>query len=65
MKGNEDRIELLDLRSLNPIDHDAMNALCRRHGKVILVTEESIECNFILGIAGRLQRDNFMFLTPY
>ena len=62
MKGNEDRIELLDLRSLNPIDHDAMNALCRRHGKVILVTEESIECNFMLGIAGRLQRDNFSFL---
>ena len=62
MKGNEDRIELLDLRSLNPIDHDAMNALCRRHGKVILVTEESIECNFMLGIAGRLQRDNFMYL---
>ena len=62
MNGNEDRIELLDLRSLNPIDHDAMNALCRRHGKVILVTEESIECNFMLGIAGRLQRDNFMYL---
>ena len=62
MKGNEDRIELLDLRSLNPIDHDAMNALCRRHGKVILVTEESIECNFMLGVAGRLQRDNFTFL---
>lgn len=62
MKGNEDRIELVDLRSLNPIDHDAMDALCRRHGKVILVTEESIECNFMLGIAGRLQRDNFMYL---
>ena len=62
MKGNEDRIELLDLRSLNPIDHDAMNKLCKKHGKVLLVTEESIECNFMLGIAGRLQRDNFMYL---
>ena len=62
MKGNEDRIELLDLRSLNPIDHDAMNTLCKKHGKVLLVTEESIECNFMLGIAGRLQRDNFVYL---
>tara|TARA_B100001287_G_scaffold252012_1_gene233658 strand:- start:4897 stop:6981 length:2085 start_codon:yes stop_codon:yes gene_type:complete len=62
MKSYENRIELLDLRSLNPIDHRAMNDLCRRHGKVILVTEESIECNFMLGIAGRLQRDNFMYL---
>lgn len=62
MQGNEDRIELLDLRSLNPIDHDAMNTLCKKHGKVLLVTEESIECNFMLGIAGRLQRDNFVYL---
>ena len=62
MKGNEDQIELLDLRSLHPIDHQAMNTLCRKHGKVILVTEESIECNFMLGIAGKLQRDNFMYL---
>ena len=62
MKGNEDRIELLDLRSLNPIDHDAMNTLCKKHGKILLVTEESIECNFMLGIAGRLQRDNFVYL---
>ena len=62
MKGNEDQIELLDLRSLHPIDHQAMNTLCRKHGKVILVTEESLECNFMLGIAGKLQRDNFMYL---
>ena len=62
MKGNENLIELLDLRSLNPIDHGAINALCRRHGKVILVTEESVECSFMLGIAGRLQRDNFAYL---
>ena len=39
-----------------------MNALCQRHGKVLIVTEESIECNFALGLAGRLQRDNFNFL---
>jgi 2-oxoisovalerate dehydrogenase E1 component len=56
------RVEILDLRSLNPLDHEAMNALCQRHGKVLIVTEESIECNFALGLAGRLQRDNFNFL---
>jgi 2-oxoisovalerate dehydrogenase E1 component len=62
MKGFKDQVELLDLRSLNPLDHDAMNRLCERHGKILLVTEESTECNFMLGIAGRLQRDNFTFL---
>jgi 2-oxoisovalerate dehydrogenase E1 component len=28
----------------------------------MIVTEESIECSFALGLAGRLQRDNFNFL---
>ena len=59
MKEFKGRIELLDLRSLNPLDHEAMNTLCKRHSKVIIVTEESIECSFSLGLAGRLQRDNF------
>ena len=36
-----------------------MNELCQKHGKILIVTEESIECNFALGLAGRLQRDNF------
>ncbi len=56
------QIEILDLRSINPLDHDAMNTLCRRHAKIIIVTEESVECSFALGLAGRLQRDNFEFL---
>ena len=59
MKGFKGQVELLDLRSLNPLDHDAMNSLCKKHSKVIIVTEESIECSFSLGLAGRLQRDNF------
>jgi 2-oxoisovalerate dehydrogenase E1 component len=29
---------------------------------VMFVTEESVECNFTLGLAGRLQRDNFQSL---
>jgi 2-oxoisovalerate dehydrogenase E1 component len=61
-KTFEGQVEILDLRSLNPLDHDAMNTLCRKHNKVLFVTEESIECSFTLGLAGRLQRDNFKFL---
>jgi 2-oxoisovalerate dehydrogenase E1 component len=56
------QIEILDLRSLNPLDHEAMNRLCQRHNKVLFVTEESIECSFTLGLIGRMQRDNFEFL---
>ena len=56
------KVEILDLRSINPLDHEAMNSLCQSHGKIMIVTEESIECSFALGLAGRLQRDNFNFL---
>jgi 2-oxoisovalerate dehydrogenase E1 component len=56
------RVEIIDLRTLNPLDHDIMNKAAQRHGKVMLVTEESIESTFTLGLAGRIQRDNFKFL---
>ncbi len=53
------KVEIIDLRTLNPLDHDAMNDAVRRHGKAMLVTEESTEASFTLGLAGRIQRDNF------
>ena len=61
-KHFEGRVEIIDLRTLNPLDHDLMNEAAQKHGKVLLVTEESIEATFTLGLAGRIQRDNFNFL---
>lgn len=61
-KDFKDQVEIIDLRTLLPLDHAIMNEVAQRHGKVLLVTEESIECNFMLGIAGRIQRDNFRYL---
>lgn len=58
----EGQVEILDLRSINPLDMDAMIALCERHGKILMVTEESIENTFTLGLAGRLQRLCFKHL---
>ncbi len=64
-KSFEGQVEILDLRTLNPLDHDKMNEVTRRHNKVLLVTEESVESNFTIGLAGRIQRDNFKYLdTP-
>lgn len=55
----EGRVEIVDLRTLNPLDMDTVYAATRRHGKVMLVTEESTEASFTLGLAGRIQRDCF------
>ncbi len=61
-KDFEGKVEIIDLRTLNPLDHDAMNEAVQGHGKVMLVTEESTEASFTLGLAGRIQRDNFTAL---
>tara|TARA_B110000285_G_scaffold235274_1_gene316011 strand:+ start:519 stop:2609 length:2091 start_codon:yes stop_codon:yes gene_type:complete len=61
-KSFKGQVEIIDLRTLNPLDHDMMNEVAKRHGKVMLVTEESTEASFTLGLAGRIQRDNFEYL---
>ena len=58
----ENQVEIIDLRTLNPLDMDLINSTVQKHGKVLLVTEESIEATFTLGLAGRIQRDNFQAL---
>jgi 2-oxoisovalerate dehydrogenase E1 component len=61
-KNFEGRVEIVDLRTLNPLDHELINEVSAKHGKVMLVTEESVEASFTLGLAGRIQRDNFKYL---
>lgn len=61
-KEFDGRVEIIDLRTLNPLDHAKMDEVSERHGKVMLVTEESVEASFTLGLAGRIQRDNFKSL---
>jgi 2-oxoisovalerate dehydrogenase E1 component len=58
----DNQVEIIDLRTLNPLDMDLINETVQKHGKVLLVTEESIEATFTLGLAGRIQRDNFQAL---
>jgi 2-oxoisovalerate dehydrogenase E1 component len=58
----ENQVEIIDLRTLNPLDMKLINSTVQKHGKVLLVTEESIEATFTLGLAGRIQRDNFQAL---
>ncbi len=58
----EGQVEILDLRTLNPLDSELINKCVRKHNKVLLVTEESVEASFTLGLAGRIQRDNFKYL---
>jgi 2-oxoisovalerate dehydrogenase E1 component len=53
------QVEIVDLRTLNPIDTETMYAAVKKHGKCMLVTEESKEASFTLGLAGRIQENCF------
>ena len=56
------QIEILDLRTLNPLDFEAVTAATRRHGKVLVLTEEPLMNSFAESLAGRIQRYCFEVL---
>jgi len=56
------RVEILDLRTLSPIDETAIFAAVKKHNRAMLVTEESIEATFTLALAGKIQRECFEYL---
>ncbi|MFM2136297.1 MAG: hypothetical protein RL021_1697 [Bacteroidota bacterium] len=48
------KVEILDLRTLNPIDEDAVLRCARKHGRCLVVTEEPIGNSFAQALAGRI-----------
>ncbi len=61
-KKYKGQIEILDLRSLNPCDDEGIYEAVKRHGKVIVLTEETIHNSFAEAIAGRISKNCFQNL---
>ncbi len=55
-------IEILDLRTLNPLDFEAVTASVQRHGKVLVLTEEPLMNSFAESLAGRISKACFQQL---
>ena len=53
------QVEILDLRSIQPVDAEAIFGATKKHNKVIVVTEEPRGSSFAQGIAGRVVDDCF------
>jgi 2-oxoisovalerate dehydrogenase E1 component len=56
------RIEVLDLRSLNPVDEEGMMSAVRKHGKCVVITEEPLMNSFAESLAGRIAEKCFTYL---
>jgi 2-oxoisovalerate dehydrogenase E1 component len=56
------KVEIIDLRSLVPLDEECIYNAARRHNKVLIVTEEPVQNSFAQSIAGRISEECFKSL---
>ncbi|NUQ26433.1 MAG: tungsten formylmethanofuran dehydrogenase [Saprospiraceae bacterium] len=54
--------EILDLRSLFPLDEDMLFSRAKAHGRILVVTEEPVNNTFAQSIAARIQEHCFEWL---
>jgi 2-oxoisovalerate dehydrogenase E1 component len=55
----EGRIEILDLRSLNPLDWESVVQSVKKHSRAMVLTEEPLLNSFAESLAGRIQLQCF------
>jgi 2-oxoisovalerate dehydrogenase E1 component len=58
-KSHKGKIEILDLRTLVPLDREAIFNSVRKHNKCLLVTEEPTGFGFSQALAGEIQQECF------
>lgn len=56
------QVEILDLRTLNPLDNTAISEVVQKHGKILVLTEETITHSFAEALAGRIASEHFQHL---
>ncbi|MCB0618341.1 MAG: tungsten formylmethanofuran dehydrogenase [Saprospiraceae bacterium] len=61
-KELDGRIEVLDLRTLYPLDTEAMYEAAKKHGRCLVVTEEPVNGTFAQSLAARIQENCFEWL---
>lgn len=56
------QIEILDLRTLSPLDETAISAAVRKHGRCLVLTEEPLANSFAQSLAGWISEQCFEHL---
>jgi 2-oxoisovalerate dehydrogenase E1 component len=62
VNGFPGRIEILDLRTLNPLDWKAVEDGVKKHNKILIITEEPLSNSFAESLAGRISTNFFAYL---
>ncbi len=53
------KVEIIDLRTINPIDEELIFNTVKKHGKCLVITEEPTENSFAQSLAGSIQENCF------
>jgi 2-oxoisovalerate dehydrogenase E1 component len=61
-KEFDGQVEVVDLRTLYPLDEDYIFEAAKRHGKILVVTEEPVNNTFAQSLAARIQENCFEYL---
>jgi 2-oxoisovalerate dehydrogenase E1 component len=61
-KNFVNQIEIIDLRTLFPLDEELVFATVKKHGKCLVLTEEQQNNSFAEALAGRISKECFAFL---
>jgi len=56
------QVEIIDLRTLFPLDEELVFATVKKHGKCLILTEEQQNNSFAEALAGRISKACFKFL---
>jgi 2-oxoisovalerate dehydrogenase E1 component len=56
------KVEIIDLRTLYPLDEPLIYATVKRHGKCVVLTEEQQSHSFAESLAGRISKHCFPYL---
>lgn len=56
------QIEIVDLRTLFPLDEELIFSTVKKHGKCLVLTEEQQNNSFAEALAGRISKECFRFL---
>ena len=60
--GMRDQIEIIDLRTLFPLDEETIMKSVKKTGKCLVITEEPSNNSFSLALAGKIQQKCFQYL---
>ncbi|MGB3946402.1 MAG: thiamine pyrophosphate-dependent enzyme [Bacteroidia bacterium] len=61
-KAFPNQVEIIDLRTINPLDEETIIASVKKHGKCMVLTEEPYNNGFAQALAGRISKKCFEYL---